>query len=111
MKLTIHAWGRSWDASAYTGVRQFHQGKGFDPDSQDVARHLGYPLYELSPEMESLFAHVEPVNPGSEEEPDLHDHDEVPPLSKPFKFTMNAQLAFITFLAVVWLCEHVRMSL
>ncbi|KAJ7909718.1 hypothetical protein B0H13DRAFT_2490539 [Mycena leptocephala] len=30
--------GYSWDASVYTGLRQFHQAKGFDPDSQDVAR-------------------------------------------------------------------------
>ncbi|KAJ7134154.1 hypothetical protein C8R46DRAFT_650706 [Mycena filopes] len=36
-----------WDTSVYAGLRQFHAAKGFDPDSQDVARHLGYPLYEL----------------------------------------------------------------
>jgi hypothetical protein len=40
--------GKSWDASVYAGLRQFHQAKGFDPDSQDVARYLGHPLYELS---------------------------------------------------------------
>ncbi|KAJ7729178.1 hypothetical protein B0H16DRAFT_1275124, partial [Mycena metata] len=39
--------GFSWDASVYSGLRQFHAVKGFDPDSQDVARHLGYPFYEL----------------------------------------------------------------
>ncbi|KAJ6463009.1 hypothetical protein C8R45DRAFT_791924, partial [Mycena sanguinolenta] len=27
--------GKSWDASVYAGLRQFHQTKGFDPDSQD----------------------------------------------------------------------------
>ncbi|KAJ7917064.1 hypothetical protein B0H13DRAFT_1524924, partial [Mycena leptocephala] len=37
----------SWDASVYAALRQFHRAKGFDPDSQDVARHLGYPLYQL----------------------------------------------------------------
>jgi hypothetical protein len=37
--------GRSWDASVYAALRQFHQAKGFDPDS---ARYLGHPLYELS---------------------------------------------------------------
>ncbi|KAJ7448414.1 hypothetical protein FB451DRAFT_1289209 [Mycena latifolia] len=51
--------GYSWDGSVYTGLRQFHQGKGFDADSQDVARQLGYPLYQLSGELGARFAHVE----------------------------------------------------
>ncbi|KAJ7821418.1 hypothetical protein B0H13DRAFT_1660301, partial [Mycena leptocephala] len=34
----------SWDADVYAALRQFHRAKGFDPDSQDVARHLGYPF-------------------------------------------------------------------
>ncbi|KAJ6462828.1 hypothetical protein C8R45DRAFT_788709, partial [Mycena sanguinolenta] len=32
--------GMYWDSSVYEGLRQFHEGKGFDPYSQDVARHL-----------------------------------------------------------------------
>jgi len=51
--------GFSWHASIYAGLRQFHQGKGFDPDSQDVARRLGYSLYQLTEEPELPFAHVE----------------------------------------------------
>ncbi|KAJ6464392.1 hypothetical protein C8R45DRAFT_1023895 [Mycena sanguinolenta] len=39
---------KSWDSSIYKGLQRFHQGKGFDPDSQDLARHLGYPLFEPS---------------------------------------------------------------
>ncbi|KAJ7223422.1 hypothetical protein GGX14DRAFT_387741 [Mycena pura] len=39
----IKVWGQSWDGSAYDGLRKFHRGKGFNPDSQDIARHLGYP--------------------------------------------------------------------
>ncbi|KAJ7706580.1 hypothetical protein B0H16DRAFT_1901600 [Mycena metata] len=58
-QLTTRVHGDSWDAGVYTGLRQFHRAKGFDPDSQDVARHLGYPLYELSREVDSPFAHVE----------------------------------------------------
>ncbi|KAJ6464548.1 hypothetical protein C8R45DRAFT_1024379 [Mycena sanguinolenta] len=42
--------GYSWDDSVYQGLQQFHTGKGFDPDSQDMARDLGYPLFELSTE-------------------------------------------------------------
>ncbi|KAJ7315745.1 hypothetical protein DFH08DRAFT_653076, partial [Mycena albidolilacea] len=40
--------GQSWDASVYEGLQKFHQGKGFDPYTQDLARHLRYPLYELA---------------------------------------------------------------
>ncbi|KAF7326725.1 hypothetical protein MSAN_02500500 [Mycena sanguinolenta] len=37
-----------WYDAVYAGLRKFHKGKGFDPDTQDVARELGYPLYEMS---------------------------------------------------------------
>ncbi|KAF7374238.1 hypothetical protein MSAN_00306700 [Mycena sanguinolenta] len=47
--------GYSWDASVYAGIHQFHQAKGFDPGSQDVARHLGHKLYQVS----DLFAHMD----------------------------------------------------
>ncbi|KAF7353365.1 hypothetical protein MSAN_01525100 [Mycena sanguinolenta] len=40
--------GYSWDSSVYAGLRRFHAGKEFDPSSQDVAKCLGYPLFELS---------------------------------------------------------------
>ncbi|KAK7027701.1 hypothetical protein R3P38DRAFT_3520695 [Favolaschia claudopus] len=43
----------SWSDTVYAGLRQFHQGKGFDPDSQELARHLGYPLYELYSEYDN----------------------------------------------------------
>ncbi|KAJ7679394.1 hypothetical protein DFH06DRAFT_510109 [Mycena polygramma] len=48
-----------WDGSVYAGLRQFHQGKGFNPASQEVARYLDYPLYRLSGEMDTPFAHSE----------------------------------------------------
>ncbi|KAJ7461447.1 hypothetical protein FB451DRAFT_1497146, partial [Mycena latifolia] len=48
-----------WDESVYTGVRQFYQGKGFDPDSLDVALELGHPLFKLSAEANRPFAHSE----------------------------------------------------
>ncbi|KAJ7870544.1 hypothetical protein B0H13DRAFT_1724139, partial [Mycena leptocephala] len=38
---------KSLDDFAYTGLDEFHTGKGFNPNSQDIARHLGYPLYEF----------------------------------------------------------------
>ncbi|KAJ7760757.1 hypothetical protein B0H14DRAFT_3511064 [Mycena olivaceomarginata] len=51
--------GKSSDTNVYAGLRRFHQGKGFDPESQDVARHLGYPLYEFTSEVDPRFADVE----------------------------------------------------
>ncbi|KAF7353364.1 hypothetical protein MSAN_01525000 [Mycena sanguinolenta] len=40
--------GQSWDNVVYEGLRRFHHGKGFNPDSQEAAIQLGYPLYELA---------------------------------------------------------------
>ncbi|KAF8190660.1 hypothetical protein K438DRAFT_914088 [Mycena galopus ATCC 62051] len=92
---TIEAWGRSWDPSVYAGLRQFHQGKGFDSDSQDVARYLGEPLFRLSSDTGPLFAHEQ------DNQTDIFNllHD-ILPVSKTFKFTMNLQLALIVFLTV-----------
>ncbi|KAJ6462841.1 hypothetical protein C8R45DRAFT_523751 [Mycena sanguinolenta] len=56
--LTTRADGSYWDASVYEGLRQFHQAKGFDPYSQDVARHLDKPLYQVSSQVEAPFAYV-----------------------------------------------------
>ncbi|KAJ7042255.1 hypothetical protein C8F04DRAFT_1030670 [Mycena alexandri] len=58
LNLTTRVGGYSWDTSVYAGLRQFHTGKGFDPDSQDVAHHNGYPLFQLSNHAEDRFAHV-----------------------------------------------------
>lgn len=54
---------KSWDSSVYTGLCQFHEAKGFDPDSQELALHVGQPLYEMSSEMP--FAHCEAEYLGS----------------------------------------------
>ncbi|KAJ7889175.1 hypothetical protein B0H13DRAFT_1519028, partial [Mycena leptocephala] len=47
IQLIINVVEKSWDASVYASLRQFHTAKGFDPNSQDIARHLGHPLFEL----------------------------------------------------------------
>ncbi|KAF7353114.1 hypothetical protein MSAN_01498700 [Mycena sanguinolenta] len=39
--------GVSWDHGVYQGLRRFHEGKGHHPESQEVARQLGYPLLEV----------------------------------------------------------------
>ncbi|KAJ6534558.1 hypothetical protein B0H10DRAFT_1859275 [Mycena sp. CBHHK59/15] len=59
IELDIRVEGHSWDANIYAGLRQFHSGKGFEPDSQDLTRHLGYPFFQLSREFTPPFAHGE----------------------------------------------------
>ncbi|KAJ7433632.1 hypothetical protein B0H11DRAFT_1681363, partial [Mycena galericulata] len=39
--------GKSWDSSVYEGLRRFQCGKGYNPESQEVAIDLGFPLYKL----------------------------------------------------------------
>ncbi|KAJ7679409.1 hypothetical protein DFH06DRAFT_954678, partial [Mycena polygramma] len=46
----MHTWLQSWEGSVYDGLRQLHQSKGFDPSSQDVARYLRYPLFQVAGE-------------------------------------------------------------
>ncbi|KAJ7063811.1 hypothetical protein C8F01DRAFT_35804 [Mycena amicta] len=48
----------SWDDSAYAGIRKFQRAKGFDPYTQDAARALEHPLYDLPAELNQDFTHV-----------------------------------------------------
>ncbi|KAF7340629.1 hypothetical protein MSAN_02134800 [Mycena sanguinolenta] len=65
-ELATHAVGCFWGTSVYAGLRQFHQAKGFDPCAQDVAQHLGYPLYPLSSERDIPWAFVNGDDGGAE---------------------------------------------
>ncbi|KAJ7823122.1 hypothetical protein B0H13DRAFT_1533276, partial [Mycena leptocephala] len=47
LEFEIYVWGETWDGSVYAGIRQFHKAKGFDPDSQEVALELVYPLLQV----------------------------------------------------------------
>ncbi|KAJ6514818.1 hypothetical protein C8R47DRAFT_493158 [Mycena vitilis] len=50
----------SCDERVYAGLRHFHAGKGFDPDSQDIARNnFGVSLYQPAVASDALFAHDE----------------------------------------------------
>ncbi|KAJ7868330.1 hypothetical protein B0H13DRAFT_2351482 [Mycena leptocephala] len=49
--------GKSWDTSVYDGILQFHDSKGFDPYSQQVAIQLGWPLVQVSCDRETLLMH------------------------------------------------------
>ncbi|KAJ7702525.1 hypothetical protein B0H14DRAFT_3903939 [Mycena olivaceomarginata] len=59
IEFRMSAFGGSWDDSAFTGIRQFHEAKGFDPYSQDVAIALEYPLFEVSCNQDDLLTHLE----------------------------------------------------
>ncbi|KAJ7017093.1 hypothetical protein C8F04DRAFT_481137 [Mycena alexandri] len=89
---------QSWDDSVYAGLRQIHRGKGFDPNSQDIARHFGYPLYQLSKERE--FNHVNDEDSSTEAEDSA--------ISQGLTLTMSVQLMLILFVTlcsvhdVVW---------
>ncbi|KAJ7622534.1 hypothetical protein FB45DRAFT_1032196 [Roridomyces roridus] len=56
IEMEIDVEGCSWDSSVYEGLRKFHKAKGFDPDSQEVAIHVGDPLYEPCLESRRSFA-------------------------------------------------------
>ncbi|KAJ7748730.1 hypothetical protein B0H14DRAFT_442602 [Mycena olivaceomarginata] len=42
--------GSYWDGGVYDALWRFQQGKGLNPESQEAAINLGYPLYKLSNE-------------------------------------------------------------
>ncbi|KAJ7369217.1 hypothetical protein DFH08DRAFT_833359 [Mycena albidolilacea] len=42
--------GCYWDDEVYDGLRRFQQGKGLNPESQEAAINLGYPLHKLADE-------------------------------------------------------------
>ncbi|KAK7029949.1 hypothetical protein R3P38DRAFT_890012 [Favolaschia claudopus] len=72
--ILIFGWGKKWSDAVYAGLRQFHHGKGFDPNSQDLARHLGLPLYRLYSENENFVnvdgteAHIEELSSSDTEQ-------------------------------------------
>ncbi|KAJ7480746.1 hypothetical protein FB451DRAFT_1238348 [Mycena latifolia] len=76
ISLHMNVWTYTWSRAVYGGIRKFHQGKGFDPDSQDVAVQLGVPLYELSPQRQPGAGVDEEID--GEEETEDDDDDDVP---------------------------------
>ncbi|KAJ6619647.1 hypothetical protein B0H10DRAFT_2025491 [Mycena sp. CBHHK59/15] len=65
IKFGMEVFGRSWDGGVYDGIRQFHEAKGFVPDSQEVALTLGCPLYQVACERDALFAYMQETDPGN----------------------------------------------
>ncbi|KAJ7095581.1 hypothetical protein C8R44DRAFT_860239 [Mycena epipterygia] len=69
LNLETYVYSRSWTENFYTALSRFHAGKGFDANSQDLARHLGYALYELSCSPGADSAHIEEVTSEVCEDP------------------------------------------
>ncbi|KAJ7076311.1 hypothetical protein C8R44DRAFT_826822 [Mycena epipterygia] len=54
--------GCSWDEGLYLALSRFHTAKGFDPNSQELARHLEQPLYHLSSSISDDSARFEEIS-------------------------------------------------
>ncbi|KAJ7315773.1 hypothetical protein DFH08DRAFT_1039524, partial [Mycena albidolilacea] len=108
LKLSPVVQGMIWNTDVYTELGRDHQAKGFDVDSQDIAQHLGYPLYEVSckthlscgynePESQHILPSVDSGNVNlvtTSTIQDLFLADELP-VPSTFKFVINAQLLLI----------------
>ncbi|KAJ7500910.1 hypothetical protein B0H11DRAFT_2275640 [Mycena galericulata] len=102
----------SWDDSDYTGLREFHESWGFNPDSQDVARHLGDLIYKVSEEEstsddeDSFDSPIQDLYEDTAQGlPSVHlathcGPEEFVPLSRHSKVLMVVKLALILFIAV-----------
>ncbi|KAF7335482.1 hypothetical protein MVEN_02201700 [Mycena venus] len=121
----------SWDSTIYTALRQFHQRKGFDPDSQQVSPHLGYPLYQLPCRTDAPLTQADEadshnaqdqarfMDEDSEERPEYSssadnscrdsEHEEVS-TSRALNFIIIVQLTLIFFLSSSALYEQVWTS-
>jgi hypothetical protein len=60
IQLQMWVGGKSWDTNVYDGIHRFHEAKGFDPYSQDVAIELGWPLVRMSCDRETLLTRSKP---------------------------------------------------
>jgi hypothetical protein len=52
VEMLIH--GFSWNNEVYDALRRFQQAKGHNPETQETAINLGYPLYKLADEQVPL---------------------------------------------------------
>ncbi|KAJ7094184.1 hypothetical protein C8R44DRAFT_386920 [Mycena epipterygia] len=119
-KLEMDVHMNSWHESVYAALSRFHAGKGFDPNSQDLARHLGQPLYELSCPTDSAHieeldsndsddaivaqnfsAHIEEVDSNASEDAVLMPEDTQQP--QKFRVIILGCLGIILALVVSWL--------
>ncbi|KAJ6576892.1 hypothetical protein DFH09DRAFT_1077846 [Mycena vulgaris] len=105
--------GVCWDHEIYDGLDQFHHGKGLDPWTHDVARHLGYPLFRFTSKLDARSSNVDTDdNSFVDEEFSASNSNEVemPTPSWRWQIIMSMQLALILFLAASSLYGHLDAS-
>ncbi|KAJ7469406.1 hypothetical protein B0H11DRAFT_2196879 [Mycena galericulata] len=99
--------------TVYTGLREFHESRGFDPDSQDMAHHLGHLIYKVSDgessttdDEDSCDSPIQALNENTIEElpsvdlSTLYGPEDMLPLSRTSKFLMVVKLALVLFIAL-----------
>ncbi|KAJ7669069.1 hypothetical protein B0H17DRAFT_1086889 [Mycena rosella] len=120
MTVGMQVTGYFWDSGVYAGLRKFHQAKGFDPDSDNIARYLGQPLFKLSGELHNQQrVHADDIHAPLTEGEEITQEsttinsaayltvDEKPePLSRCWQFLVLAEAILIIFLALCWLHEY-----
>jgi hypothetical protein len=47
VKFRVLVYGAQWSQELYDSIAEFHRAKEFEPNSQDVANELGYPLVDV----------------------------------------------------------------
>ncbi|KAF7359844.1 hypothetical protein MVEN_00709800 [Mycena venus] len=122
------AMGHCFDERVYTGIRQFHKAKGYDPDRQDLARELGYPLFQAWAGLHCSRAHIQETNETGEDEEllggisvptsalnrghcvTLQNMETTRP-SKVWRLVMGTQFTLIAALILVGLYETFQTSL
>ncbi|KAJ7752999.1 hypothetical protein B0H16DRAFT_1836187 [Mycena metata] len=52
----MEIWGYSWDDTVYACLGEFHERKGIEGDSQNIARDLDFPIYQISKGLHIPFA-------------------------------------------------------
>ncbi|KAJ7135615.1 hypothetical protein C8R44DRAFT_387587 [Mycena epipterygia] len=78
-------WWLSYNEGVYAALSRFHAGKGFDPNSLDIARHLGHPIYQLSCSPNIDTGHIKEVSSDACEDPVLKSHE----IQHRYKFTLE----------------------
>ncbi|KAJ7869823.1 hypothetical protein B0H13DRAFT_2062604 [Mycena leptocephala] len=105
LKLDMKVHLLSWPESVYEGLNRFHAAKGFDPNGQDLARHLGQPLYEISASSRIATASIEELSS------EAYDHEISTPGHRVLnphglRFILVGAIGLILALLVSWMHRH-----
>ncbi|KAJ7744825.1 hypothetical protein B0H14DRAFT_3167481 [Mycena olivaceomarginata] len=89
-------WAYSWDTEVHAGIRQFHEAKEFDLNSQDVAIELGYPLFQVSCTRDDLLAYLREIDTGNNysESDGMSDGEDYESISADAEDTLDVEIPF-----------------